>query len=82
MAKIVDKLQFVASVNKKLSYRRESAHLTLLYRTVQKAMHFDMLNRLGVDHWMTSVTERQTDGQTNRLKLYSAGKRISIKLRA
>ena len=62
MAKIVDKLQFVASVNKKLSYHRESVHLTSLCRTVQKAMHFDMLNRLGVDH----ECDRQTDGRTDK----------------
>jgi len=34
---------------KKLSYCRESAHLTSLYRTVQKV-------------WITSVTDRPMDG--------------------
>jgi len=43
-----------------LSYRRESSQLTSLYRTVQ--WHFNTLNRLGVD---SSVTDRQTNGQTD-----------------
>jgi len=75
---------------KNLSYRRESAHLILLYRTVQKAFRiFDMLNRLGVDHQRQS--DRRTDGRTDEqahrqtkaiILYYSADKPISIKDRA
>ena len=52
----------VAASDKKLSYRRESAHLTSFYRVAEKA--FDMLNRLGVDH----KRDRQTDGRTDRCR--------------
>jgi len=51
--------------NKKLSYRRESVHLTSLYRTVQR--HFDMLNRLGVDHKFDRQRDRRSGGRTDRL---------------
>ena len=51
---------------------RESARLTSLCCMVQK--HFDMFNRLGVDH--------ECDGRTDRLKPYSVARSISIKLTA
>jgi len=35
-------------------------HLTLLYHTVHTVMHLAMLNHLV---WITSVTDRRTDGQ-------------------
>ena len=44
-------------INKKLSYRRERAHLTSLCRTVKR--NFNVLNRLSVDH----ECDKQTDGQ-------------------
>ena len=49
-------------------------------------MHFDMLNRLGVDHVCDRQTngqiDRWTDGQTDRLKPYSADRPISIESKA
>jgi len=39
---------------------------------VQCNRHLDMLNRLGVDH----ECDKQTNGQTDRLKPYSADKPI------
>jgi len=71
------------NLDKKLSYRRESAHLTSLYRMVQKALYRPMLSRLGV--WITSSTDRQTDGRADIQTIaiaYSAEKPISIKSRA
>ena len=65
--------------NKKLSYRRESAHLTSLYRTVKKA--FRMLNGSGVDHEFDRQTDRQTDERADRQTkaiAYSDDKPISI----
>ena len=50
----------ILTENKKLSYRRDSAHLTLLHRTVQKAFRYVELLRHGV---RTSVTD--IDGQTD-----------------
>ena len=41
---------------------RESAHLTLLHRTMQK--HLDMLNHLGVDQECDRQTGRRTKGQS------------------
>jgi len=52
------------SVYKKLSYRRESAHLTLLYRTVQKVFRYVEQFRRGSQVWQTDKeTVRQTDRQ-------------------
>ena len=44
--------------NKKLSYRRQSAHLTFLYRTVQKTFLYVEPFRRGSRVW-----DRRTDGQ-------------------
>jgi len=53
-----------------------------LYRTVQKAMHFDNLNRLSVDHECYTQAYWRTGEQTERIKTCSADKPISIKSRA
>jgi len=55
--------------NKKRSYRRERAHLTRLYRTVQKAFRY--VEPFG--RWSrVCQTDRGRDGRIDRLKLYSA----------
>jgi len=69
-----------STLNKKLIYRRESVHLTSLYRTVQKAFRYVEPFRHGSRVWQTD--NRRTDGQTFRLKPYNAEKAIWIKLRA
>jgi len=58
----------MVGINKnKFSYCRESAHLTSFYRSMQTVMHFDMPNRLGVDHECDTNRQRykQTDGRTD-----------------
>jgi len=49
---------------KKLSYRRDSAHLTSLYRTVQNEFRYDEPFRRGSRIWQTN---RQTDGRADKL---------------
>ena len=55
-------LALSVKVNKKLSYRRESMHVTSLHCTAQKAV--EMLSCLGVDH----ECGRQTDGTDEETK--------------
>jgi len=57
----VTSFESTVTVIKKLSYCRESPHLTSLYRTVQR--HFNMWNCIDVYHECDRQTDGRTDGQ-------------------
>jgi len=57
-----------AYLYKKLSYRRKNAHLTSLYRMVQKTIQYVEPFRYGSRVWQTDrQTDRWTDGQTKAI---------------
>ena len=68
-------------IDNELSCRRESARLTSLALSYGAKKHFDVLKRLGVDYERDRQTDRQTVGQTDRLKPYSAHTPILTKSR-